>query len=201
MIKKILLINCYREKAEEKIKGYHAWLKTGAAATGHKIDIVTRRDTELFPESRIFSAIIITGSQKMVASGEVESGLRGFLKSNRRPLLGICYGHQVLASVFGALVKKDKQAHQGDEEIFLIQKHELFSGFPPSFKMAESHEEIVVNDQALAKNFHLTAENASGQTEAIIHKKYLLCGVQFHPERSGELGIKLLVNFLRMIED
>lgn len=199
MNKKLLLINCYREKAEEKIRGYHTWLNAGAAATGLKLDVVTGRDTEPLPESKTFSAVIVSGSQKMVASKEVENGLGEFLKNNRLPLLGICYGHQALASVFGALVKKDKQAHQGDEEIILTQKRELFSGFPSSFKMAESHEEIVVNDRALTKNFHLTAENASGLTEAIIHRKYKLCGVQFHPERSGELGIKLLVNFLKMI--
>jgi len=201
MIKKLLLINCYREKAEEKIKGYHTWLNAGAAVAGLELDVVTSRDTETFPESKTFSVVIVSGSQKMIASGEVENGLREFLKNNRRPLLGICYGHQALASVFGGLVKKDIQAHQGDEEIFLTQKHELFSGFPSSFKMAESHEEIVVNDPALAANFHLIAENAFGLTEAIIHKKYQLCGIQFHPERSGEFGIKLLVNLLKMIKD
>ncbi|MFO7667976.1 MAG: gamma-glutamyl-gamma-aminobutyrate hydrolase family protein [Desulfobacterales bacterium] len=201
MIKKLLLINCYREKAEEKIKVYHTWLNSGSAAKCLELDVVTCRDADPLPESKKFSAIIVSGSQKMVSSDEVESGLREFLKSNRRPLLGICYGHQALASVFGGLVKKDKQTHNGDEEIILIQKHKLFSGFPSYFKMAESHEEIVVNDRALASNFFVPAASASCLTESIIHRKYQLCGVQFHPERSGELGIKLLVNFLKMIKD
>ncbi len=66
--------------------------------------------------------------------------------------------------------------------------------------MRESHEEIVVRDQALEENFHVLAQTPPGRVEAIVHREYPLYGVQFHPEKSGEPGIKLLVNFLKMIE-
>jgi len=199
MKKKVMLINCYREKADEKIEGYHAWLKAASAAAGLDADVQDVSDRDAFPDPGGFSALVVSGSQKMVGGNEAEPGLLEFLKRCRRPLLGICYGHQVLARAFGCLVRKDGQKHLGDEEIFLKKTDALFAGFPPVCKMRESHEEIVVRDQALEGNFHVLAHNASGRVEAILHRELPLYGVQFHPEKSGEPGLKLLVNFLKLI--
>ncbi len=199
MKKSVLLINCYREKADEKIAGYHGWLKAGAAAAGLELNVHDENDREAFPDAGEFSALVVSGSQKMVGNNEAEPGLLEFLKSSRRPLLSICYGHQVLARAFGCLVKKDGQKHLGDEEIILKKANALFVGFPPVCRMRESHEEIVVRDRALEENFHVLAHNASGRVEAIVHREYPLYGVQFHPEKSGQPGIQLLVNFLELI--
>jgi imidazoleglycerol phosphate synthase glutamine amidotransferase subunit HisH len=57
-----------------------------------------------------------------------------------------------------------------------------------------------VRDQALEKIFLVPALNGSGRVESIVHREHPLQGVQFHPEKSGELGIKLLVNFLNMMK-
>lgn len=200
MKKSVLLINCYREKADEKIGGYHDWLKAGAAAAGLELDVRDTNDRGAFPDAGGFSALVVSGSQKMVGAAEAEPGLLEFIKSCRRPLLGICYGHQALARAFGCLVKKDGQKHQGDEEIFLKKADALFAGLPPVCKMRQSHEEIVARDPALEANFHVLAHNASGRVEAIVHRELPLYGVQFHPEKSGEPGLQLLVNFLRIIK-
>lgn len=197
---KILLINCYREEAEIKIAGYHEWLKAGAAAAGVELMVHDADDRQALPKSGEFSGLIVSGSQKMVGVDEVEAGLLEFLNKNRRPLLGICYGHQVLARAFGCLVKKDGRRHLGDEEIFIKKAQGLFSAFPPVFKMRQSHEEIVGRDGALGSHFRVLAENAAGRVEAIVHREYPLYGVQFHPEKSGQFGIRLLVNFLKIID-
>jgi len=195
----ILLVNCYREGAEEKIKGYHGWLAAGAAAAGLELAVQNAGDREPLSGAGEFAAVIVSGSQKMVGSGETEPGLLEFLRGERRLLLGICYGHQVLASAFGSEVRKDGQKHLGDEEVFLNKTDALFSDFPPVFRMAESHEEIVVRDNELERNFMVLAENRQGLVEAIRHRDHPLYGVQFHPEKSGDLGIRLLANFLHMI--
>lgn len=199
MKKNILLVNCYRERAEEKIKGYHEWLQAGATAAGLEIAVRGAADNEPLPDCGEYSAVVVSGSQKMVGAGEVEPGLRDFLLVNRRPLLGVCYGHQALARAFGALVEKDGRKHQGDEEILPNRMDPLFSDFPPVFEMAESHEEIVVRDHDLEKEFMVLAESRLGLVEAIRHRDHPLYGVQFHPEKSGTMGIRLLENFLHMI--
>ena len=200
MKQNILLINCYREGAGEKIAGYLEWLKAGAAAAGVELMVREAADSQALPGSGEFSRVIVSGSQKMVGVGETEPGLLEFLERNRRPLLGICYGHQVLARAFGCQVKQDGRKHLGDEEIFIKKAQGLFSAFPPVFTMRQSHEEIVVRDQALEKNFLVPALNGSGRVESIVHREHPLHGVQFHPEKSGKFGVKLLVNFLNILK-
>lgn len=199
MKKKLLLINCYRDEAESRMEFYLAWLRAGTAAVSLDLEIPVLADHESLPAGRDLAAAIVSGSQKMVAAGEVEPGLLEFIKNMRRPLLGICYGHQVLAAAFGCLVKKDEKKHLGDEEIYLQKGGNLFSGFPDVFKMRQSHEEIVAKGEALAANFHVLARNSAGRVEAIVHREQPLFGVQFHPEKSGAMGVKLLVNFLKLI--
>ncbi|HUU04820.1 MAG TPA: gamma-glutamyl-gamma-aminobutyrate hydrolase family protein [Patescibacteria group bacterium] len=200
MKQNILLINCYREAADSKIAGYREWLKAGAVAAGVELTVREAADGQALPGSGEFSGVIVSGSQKMVGAGEAEPGLLAFLSENRRPLLGICYGHQVLAAAFGCQVKKDGRKHLGDEEIFIKKAQGLFSAFPPVFTMRQSHAEIVVRDQALEKNFLVPALNGSGRVESIAHREHPLHGVQFHPEKSGQAGIQLLVNFLNMMK-
>ena len=199
MKKNILLVNCYRERAEEKIQGYYEWLQAGAQASGLDLAVRSVSDREPLPGDGEFAAVIVSGSQKMVSDGEAEPALLAFLKECRPLLLGICYGHQALAHAYGALVKKDGQKHLGSEEIFLNKTDPCFDSFPPFFNMAESHEEIVVRDNDLEKEFMVLAESRQGLVEAIRHRAFPLYGVQFHPEKSGDLGIRLLENFLHMI--
>ncbi len=195
----ILLVNCYRDGAEEKIRPYHEWLSAGAAAAGLELAVMDADARELPAADEEFAAVIVSGSQKMVGDGEIEPGLADFLRGNRRPLLGVCYGHQALARAFGARVKRDAQVHLGEEEIFLNKTDPLFSAFPHRFRMVESHEEIVARDNDLERVFMVVAESQSGLVEVIRHREHPLYGVQFHPEKSGEPGIRLLANFLSLI--
>lgn len=198
---KLLLVNCYRESVEEKIAGYHDWLKAGGAAAGLELAVFDAPDRQPLPEGGEFAATIVSGSQKMISDGEIGPALAGFLREWRRPLLGICYGHQVLAAAFGAAVRRDSVSHLGDEEVLLREPGGIFAGFPARFPMRESHEEIVVGDAALAERFRVLAGNGCGLVEAIAHREFPLFGVQFHPERSGELGVKLLANFLSIVQN
>ena len=199
MKKNVLLVNCYREQAGEKIKGYHGWLAAAASAAGMELVVAEALERDGSGLSREIDGVIVSGSQKMVGDGEAEAGLLAFLANNRRPLLGICYGHQALARAFGCRVIRDAVKHLGDEDIFLNKTDPLFSAFPPVFKMSESHEEIVVRNYDLEKEFMVLAESRHGLVEAIRHRERPLLGVQFHPEKSGDLGVRLLANFLRMI--
>ncbi len=200
MRRELLLVNCYREGAAEKIAGYRAWLEQAFAASREKFAVREALASRAWPGSGEYAAVILSGSQKMVGAGEVEPSLLEFLAASRKPLLGVCYGHQALAAAFGACVRRDLASHLGEETVRVAAGGGIFSGFPACFPMHESHEEIVARDPALERNFTLLAESGSGLVEAIAHKEWPLFGVQFHPERSGELGVKLLANFLRIVQ-
>jgi GMP synthase-like glutamine amidotransferase len=192
---RLLFVNCYRKESEAPLARYLAWLREGAALAGDEAEVDVADDRDLQARAG-WSAVVISGSQKMVGDGEVEAGLAAFIRACRRPLLGVCYGHQVLAHAFGGLVKRDAQKHAGDEVVRVVRPHSLFGGLPPSLTVSESHEEVVARDAALGQSFELLAESGAGLVEAIAHRSLPLFGVQFHPERSGAPGVKLLANFL-----
>lgn len=200
---RLLLINAYREDAEDKILPYRVWMETGGEASGLELEIREAKDVGPLPGEGEYEAAVLSGSHKMIAGrGEVEAGLIDFLRRNRRPLLGICYGHQILARAFGGRIEKGAVRHRGEETVRIETPDDLFAGFPETFPMRESHEEIVARDAGLDVHFRVLASSGpgSGLVEAIRHRGLPLWGVQFHPEKSGEWGNRLLANFSSIIK-
>ena len=190
----VLLVNCYHNRKSEKIAPYRTALELAAGRAGTTIEVRDEYDDAL--SGAPFDLCIVSGSHKMVGDGEFEPALVGLMRSCARPLLGICYGHQLLAHAFGATVRPDARKRQGDEEVRCLVSGGLFEGFPAAFPMRESHEEVVVRDAALRSAFEETAESFEGGLEGIRHRERPLFSVQFHPEASGDHGLRLLANFL-----
>lgn len=192
-MKKVYLINFYKEKKEKKIKKYDEFLKV-ILNRNLKLLIINEGEEIKDPEG-----IILSGSQKMVGDGEMDLDYLKYLFSFRKPTLGICYGHQALSKFFGAEVKRAKKEHKGFEELILIKKNRIFEGFPSVFEMYESHFEEVLKTEVFLKNFEIIAENKEGGIETVAHKKIPFFGVQFHPEESREYGKIFFRNFFNLI--
>jgi GMP synthase-like glutamine amidotransferase len=192
----VLIVNCYHQNKAEKIAPYHTALTLAAGRAG--VGIAIREEDDDALSGAPFDLCVISGSHKMVGDGEFEPALADLMRSCERPLLGICYGHQLLAHTFGATVRRDGRKHKGEEEVRRLAPGGLFEGFPETFPMHESHEEVVVRDAALLAAFEETAESSEGGLEAVRHRERPLFGVQFHPEASGEPGLRLFGNFLGM---
>lgn len=107
------------------------------------------------------------------------------------PVLGICYGHQMLADVWGAKVDKGKSAEYGVSEITLDNEDVILKGLPKKFKAWVSHFDEV---KELPEGFDALAHSETCSIEAMAHKKRPVFGVQFHPEvwhtENGELILK-----------
>lgn len=150
----------------------------------------------------------IENCNKIILSGGPSSvylennGLAGEIlekiKNNElsKPLLGICYGHQLIAHVFGGKVEKGKSAEYGITKITIDNEDELFAGCVKEFDAWASHYDEV---KALPKDFISLAHSEQCKCEAMKHKKEKIYSVQFHPEvwhtKEGE---KILRNFLEI---
>jgi GMP synthase (glutamine-hydrolysing) len=119
-----------------------------------------------------------------------------------KPLLGICYGHQVLVDTFGGKVKRSNSREYGRSVLIIEGKEEdtpdLFKGLGPGIMNCwMSHADAA---EELPEGFKVLARTESSFSAAIgnIDKKYY--GIQFHPEVvHTEKGTQILKNFAQTI--
>jgi GMP synthase (glutamine-hydrolysing) len=116
----------------------------------------------------------------------------------RLPLLGICYGHQMIAHTFGGKVEKGASAEYGTGEIEIDDEDAIFRGAPKKLKAWVSHFDQVT---ALPKDFIKLAHSETCAIEAMRHRERPIFGLQFHPEVwHTEHGEDMLRNFLSLQE-
>ncbi|MFN5183323.1 MAG: glutamine amidotransferase-related protein [Bacteroidota bacterium] len=107
------------------------------------------------------------------------------------PILGICFGHQLLGILHGAKIFRGEEVRRV-ETIKILKNDELFDGFDQQFEMTEDHTEGI----DVPSDFIHLASSGTYFNEAMKHKEKNFWGVQFHPEVSGEQGMKLFRNFI-----
>ena len=112
------------------------------------------------------------------------------------PILGVCLGHQVIGQVFKSkIVLADKLMH-GKTSLIKHNRKGIFKGIKTIIEATRYHS-LIIDKKTLGKDLVITAETNDKIIMGIMHKKYNVHGVQFHPEsiRTPE-GMKLLKNFL-----
>ncbi len=120
-----------------------------------------------------------------VASGEITV-----------PLLGVCFGHQLIAHVLEGKVEKGKSAEYGIAKIMIDEEDEIFRGIPHEMNAWISHFDEV---KVMPAEFIALAHSDTCKVEAMRHKEKKIFGLQFHPEVwHTEHGEKILENFLRL---
>ena len=141
-----------------------------------------------FPAIADLSGIIIGGSEYMLSTGDDRwvGHLKAYVTKAAEkniPLLGICFGHQLLAQVFGSEVRPRRQREFGKVKVTLSQagsKDKLFHGIDTPFEVLMSHNEVVDN---LTNGMRSLAFNDFNPNQAIGIGDHIR-GVQFHPEFS-----------------
>jgi GMP synthase (glutamine-hydrolysing) len=142
--------------------------------------------------------IILSGGPGSVYAGNnglseaiVRKTLSGELD---KPLLGICYGHQLIGYLAGADVAKGVNAEYGISEIYVDERDTLFMDVPKNFNAWVSHFDEV---KGAPKGFRALAHSDTCAVEAMRHGEKEIFGVQFHPEVwHTENGERILGNFL-----
>lgn len=111
-------------------------------------------------------------------------------------LLGICFGHQMIAHAFGGRVEKGKSAEYGIAKIFVDEEDLIFKNVPKEFNAWVSHFDEV---KVAPDGFEALAHSQTCRVEAMRHKTKNIFSVQFHPEVwHTEHGETILQNFLKI---
>lgn len=116
----------------------------------------------------------------------------------RRPILGVCLGHQSLAAVHGGAVVRAARVLHGKTSPILHTGRGLFEGLPNPFQATRYHS-LLVPREGLPATLQVTAWTADDEIMALCSRTTPTFGVQFHPESIlTEHGHALLRNFLSL---
>jgi anthranilate synthase/aminodeoxychorismate synthase-like glutamine amidotransferase len=118
--------------------------------------------------------------------------------AGRKPIFGVCLGHQSIGQHFGGkVVRADRLMHGKTSPI----RHDgagLFRGLPQGFPATRYHS-LLVERASLPDCLEVTAETAEGEIMGLRHRTLPIWGVQFHPESiATEHGMEILKNFLEL---
>ena len=102
--------------------------------------------------------------------------------AGKKPMLGVCLGHQAIGEVFGAKLENlDDVFHGVATEGSQLGNDYIFKGLPERFLMGRYHS-WVVSKEDFPDCLEITAQSDEGQIMALKHKEYDIHGIQFHPE-------------------
>jgi len=113
------------------------------------------------------------------------------------PVLGICYGMQLMAHTLGGEVSRGTEREYGVTEVDIVNESDIFKGIPNKTSCLMSHTDFV---KTLPEGFENIASTTNCPNAAMQNKSKKLFGFQFHPEvNNTELGIEMIRNFVKDI--
>lgn len=156
-------------------------------------ELIIKKYNELSTLHQDHDAIILSGGSKLPAIHKVFLAERKLLLQTTKPLLGICLGFQLLCLEHHCNIERQEEQFRGMETIS-IKKDVLFENLPENIEVFQAHRWSVntVELEILSQNTRCI------QVVRDTEKPHW--GVQFHPECSGEVGKKIIDNFLKEAE-
>lgn len=143
--------------------------------------IVVRNDSIGIAAVAQFDKIMISpGPGLPTNAGIIKEVIRTYADS--KSILGICLGHQAIGEVFGGKLRNLQTVQHGvTSAINCIHGEPFFAGIPDRIEVGRYHS-WVIDENNLPKELMVTATDDDGVIMAVRHRKFDVCGVQFHPE-------------------
>ena len=112
------------------------------------------------------------------------------------PILGVCLGHQIIGQVFGCKIVQAKKLMHGKTSKIRSLDLGILKKLPKNFEATRYHS-LIIDKKSLSKDLMITAYSEDSVIMGIMHKKYNVHGVQFHPESiKTPIGMRILKNFI-----
>ncbi|MBR4278211.1 MAG: aminodeoxychorismate/anthranilate synthase component II [Lachnospiraceae bacterium] len=159
---------------------------------------VIRNDELTIPEIEALNPshiIISPGPGKPSEAGICEEVIKYF--AGKKPIMGICLGHQAICEVFGATVSYAKRLMHGKQSVARLDNSSvLFKGMDDKMTVARYHS-LAAKPDTIPDCLKVTATTDDGEVMAVEHRDFKVYGVQFHPESVlTPEGKTIMVNFL-----
>ncbi|MBU2054179.1 MAG: aminodeoxychorismate/anthranilate synthase component II [Proteobacteria bacterium] len=116
------------------------------------------------------------------------------------PILGVCLGHQAIASAFGAKVVRAGRIMHGKTSPIQNDGRTIFKGLANPFPAGRYHS-LIVERESLPDCLEISAETAEGEIMGLRHRTFPVEGIQFHPESIlTPQGKRIIKNFLQLLD-
>jgi anthranilate synthase component 2 len=162
-------------------------------------EVRVERNDALTPSEALASgaeALLISPGPGRPEQSGISLALVAACAEARRPLLGVCLGHQSIALHFGARIERAPRPMHGKACAIDHDGTGLFAALPSPFTAARYHSLTVAPD-SLPDDLVVTARAGDGTVQGLRHRDLPIHGVQFHPESiATDHGHRLLANFL-----
>ncbi len=196
--KKIVFVNNYRDEE----KGRKA-LSNVARCTGQTPELVEHDAPNLAELVTTLepSLMLLSGSEFLLSKSRTKERFRQEMDLVRKaefPVLGICFGHQLIGTAFGTGMTDLGQMVRRFENVNVLNHNPLFENLPSTISVAASHRQVL---DRVPEGFVRLAQSATSDIEAISHRSLPIFGLQFHPERADEThphGQILLRNMVQL---
>tara|TARA_B100001248_G_scaffold172182_1_gene130481 strand:+ start:3613 stop:5172 length:1560 start_codon:yes stop_codon:yes gene_type:complete len=161
-------------------------------------EILTAKEILNFNNFNGVKGIVFSGGPSSVTKNKFQTVPKEIFEK-KIPILGICYGFQLISKLFGGKIKSSKKRREFGRALIFKKKNSLFTKnfFKPNKFVWMSHEDAVVK---LPRNFKNTGYTKDSKFTILENDKEKVYGVQFHPEVTHtDNGIQLFKNFLFLI--
>lgn len=165
-------------------------------ALGHEVRVVRNDDIDLD------GAVSLTPRSLIVSPGPGRPEEAGISKAlithfhDKVPVLGICLGHQCIVEAFGGSIDRAANVMHGKVSNVYHDNRTIYDGLSNPFAATRYHS-LIAGEDTLPPALEVSAYTSEGEIMGVRTKKYVVEGVQFHPESIlTKEGNRLLENFL-----